>query len=569
MTSSILNFFEARDRGHAAEAPRGWTNQELAEFYRVADSLSQAGLPVDTDFGLSDEGEPWFAFYHPDTADVVAHFARIDGRFVAAGAALHEVVDGRDLREIIDRLLRTRPLMMPIGNGRGGGNLLLHPAIVLTAFVATALFSMQEAEAAPLGNGEGGTRHTAAGSAEKPAKAAPTLIQKLLAGAGGETSNQKHNTAEALSQGLQQAALQAAIGFAIAQLPAGIQAMQAGDLLDTMSSQPAQAAALASAVAVQSLSDFAGTAQKQAVVAAQAELGTAPVAAHADSASSAVIAITPTAAVTSMILPALEQVLVAHHDAATENAVKATTTLLDLLREVAQTLPQHAPTQAAVPAEAAVAKTESAPAIKTYEVTLTVDTTHSAFLQSQLFKELLRAQAIDVSTDAARGGSDGTVTIKLTFESKEPAPASTMPDPSLPSTVPDVAGIVPVAAPSASAAPTADVIVKTGIAIYDQIIDFTFHAQADGSDALAQALRDVDNANGHLLAGAKRIVLFDSHDLSLQVYRISDDVVMVDRAALHLDHDQAAAGHTTMAMSLPNGGSVELLGVLAPPPGLF
>jgi hypothetical protein len=180
MTSSILNFFEARSRTQA-ETPRGWTNQELAEFYRVADSLNQAGLAVETDLGVSDEGEPWFAFYHPDTADVVAHFARINGRFVAAGASLDEIVDGRDLREIIDRMLRTKPMLMPIGNGRGAGNLLLHPAIVLTAFVATALFTMQDAEASPLG--KPGDSHDSGGSAhtEKPTKVAPTLIQKLLA----------------------------------------------------------------------------------------------------------------------------------------------------------------------------------------------------------------------------------------------------------------------------------------------------------------------------------------------------------------------------------------------------
>src|SRR5690554_6887190 len=39
-----------------------WANEDLAQFYRVEASLIQAGISVETDRGVTDEGEPWFVF---------------------------------------------------------------------------------------------------------------------------------------------------------------------------------------------------------------------------------------------------------------------------------------------------------------------------------------------------------------------------------------------------------------------------------------------------------------------------------------------------------------------------
>ena len=41
---------------------RQWNNQEIADFYRAADILKRAGLDVEIDSGMTDEGEPWFVF---------------------------------------------------------------------------------------------------------------------------------------------------------------------------------------------------------------------------------------------------------------------------------------------------------------------------------------------------------------------------------------------------------------------------------------------------------------------------------------------------------------------------
>ena len=66
---------------------QGWDNQELAEFYRIIDILDKANMAVEVDQGLSDEGDPWFVFVRAETGDVVAHFARVDGKFISIAAA--------------------------------------------------------------------------------------------------------------------------------------------------------------------------------------------------------------------------------------------------------------------------------------------------------------------------------------------------------------------------------------------------------------------------------------------------------------------------------------------------
>lgn len=135
--------------GNRDQTPRPWDNHELAELYRVVDLLGRAGLSVETDMGLSDEGDPWFAFCRADTGDVAVHIARIDSHYVAASAIIGQTCRGANFREIIDQLIRQQPLVMPPPpSGNNGARLFLHPAVVLTAFVATALLHSHQAEAA-------------------------------------------------------------------------------------------------------------------------------------------------------------------------------------------------------------------------------------------------------------------------------------------------------------------------------------------------------------------------------------------------------------------------------------
>lgn len=144
MGVTVVAFPQARARN------RDWTQDELAELYRVVDILGRAGVQTFIDMGLSDEGEPWLVVCRSDNGDVLAHFARIDGQFVAASTAIDETFRGANFRQIVDRLARSQPLMVPLAQTEGGGaRLYMHPSVVLTAFVATALALSGHDDASP------------------------------------------------------------------------------------------------------------------------------------------------------------------------------------------------------------------------------------------------------------------------------------------------------------------------------------------------------------------------------------------------------------------------------------
>lgn len=129
MAGILLNFRAS------ARKPRDWTNQELADLFRVAQILTDAGLRVDTDHGLTDEGDPWFVFFRPDTEEVIVHFARLDGLFLACSAS-GGTFTGPDFRTTINQALQNQPMVLPARPQ--GGNVLYHPNMLLAAFVAAA-----------------------------------------------------------------------------------------------------------------------------------------------------------------------------------------------------------------------------------------------------------------------------------------------------------------------------------------------------------------------------------------------------------------------------------------------
>src|ERR671925_2200015 len=61
---------------------RGWSKQEVSHLHRAANVLWQAGVSLETDAGVSDEGDPWFVFCDVESGDVLVHFARIGGEYV-------------------------------------------------------------------------------------------------------------------------------------------------------------------------------------------------------------------------------------------------------------------------------------------------------------------------------------------------------------------------------------------------------------------------------------------------------------------------------------------------------
>ena len=153
MSASVLSFFRP------APATSGdWSQQELAEFYRVEAASLQAGLRLSLERGLSDEGDPWLVFCRED-GEVFLHFARTDGSYVIVSDMLGEPLVGPNFRELLAELVARNPSVLPINRqtlggsgGRSGAQILMHPAALLAAIVATTcLFSsMNEAVASEL-----------------------------------------------------------------------------------------------------------------------------------------------------------------------------------------------------------------------------------------------------------------------------------------------------------------------------------------------------------------------------------------------------------------------------------
>lgn len=139
----VLSLWRAR-AGHGG--PSGdWSQAELAQFYRVAHALAQAGIAVETDRGLSDEHDPWFSFCRESDGEVVIHIARERGGYVLAGFAGGHVSRGRDFSELIERLLADHPAQGL--DKRKQRNVVMHPATMLALLVSIAFLQSGESKA--------------------------------------------------------------------------------------------------------------------------------------------------------------------------------------------------------------------------------------------------------------------------------------------------------------------------------------------------------------------------------------------------------------------------------------
>src|SRR5262249_58183192 len=87
---------------------------------RVAAALWSVGLSVETDHGVTDEGDPWFVFCDADSGEVIADFARISGKYVACARWLKCPLTAPNLRELVERFVDRCP-------GRRGASTSDHP----------------------------------------------------------------------------------------------------------------------------------------------------------------------------------------------------------------------------------------------------------------------------------------------------------------------------------------------------------------------------------------------------------------------------------------------------------
>ena len=142
MSLKVLSFHNSK----SASWSHDWTRQELAEFYRVEASLIRANIPVLTDRGRTDEGDPWFVFCNADTGEIIVHFARYDGTYVVASPAFDSCARGRNFRALIEAQIESHPLV--VSKSAGGGKLFIHPAALLIVLVTTCFFKLSQTTAA-------------------------------------------------------------------------------------------------------------------------------------------------------------------------------------------------------------------------------------------------------------------------------------------------------------------------------------------------------------------------------------------------------------------------------------
>jgi hypothetical protein len=142
MSLKVVSFFNSKSSSRSHD----WTDQELAEFYRVEASLIRANIPIETDRGLTDEGDPWFLFCNANTGEIIVHFARFDGTYVVASPALRSCARGGDFRALIEAQIASHPLVIPKSGGRE--KLFIHPAALLIVFVTTCYFKLSQTTAA-------------------------------------------------------------------------------------------------------------------------------------------------------------------------------------------------------------------------------------------------------------------------------------------------------------------------------------------------------------------------------------------------------------------------------------
>jgi len=95
----------ARSLAAVAGHQRSWSKHELSYLDCAAKFFAANGTIVESDSGVTDEGDPWFVFWDKVSDEIVAHFARIDGHYIACVPFRDRAVTGYVLADLIDQFL--------------------------------------------------------------------------------------------------------------------------------------------------------------------------------------------------------------------------------------------------------------------------------------------------------------------------------------------------------------------------------------------------------------------------------------------------------------------------------
>ncbi|KIN69829.1 hypothetical protein Z946_195 [Sulfitobacter noctilucicola] len=131
---------------------KDWSNQELADLFRVHSLLSKANVQVETDRGVTDEGDPWFVFCHA-TGEVFIHMCRIDGMYLLDSPNVTRPLQGADFNALIaDFTNQTLPALGAADEDterrvirlERGGKISLHPSAMLAALIWTLFLASED-----------------------------------------------------------------------------------------------------------------------------------------------------------------------------------------------------------------------------------------------------------------------------------------------------------------------------------------------------------------------------------------------------------------------------------------
>ncbi len=127
MASQVVAFLRRSRRG------TDWSQEEIAELYRIEHALLQARFSLETDRGVSDEGDPWFVFCRAD-GEVLVHITRSDEGYLLFGLGLPAPLTGRMIGDISKSFVNQIPLNIPVKR-QDGPQLFVHPAAALAIIV--------------------------------------------------------------------------------------------------------------------------------------------------------------------------------------------------------------------------------------------------------------------------------------------------------------------------------------------------------------------------------------------------------------------------------------------------
>ena len=93
---------------------QGWSKHEFDLLLGAAKFLRSEGARLITDYGVTDEGEPWFVFCAPESGEVLVHFARIAGEYLACVPFSNQTLAGPGLHAVLDKFLQSRCIVWPM-----------------------------------------------------------------------------------------------------------------------------------------------------------------------------------------------------------------------------------------------------------------------------------------------------------------------------------------------------------------------------------------------------------------------------------------------------------------------